>query len=487
MASGQQRDIRIIIIGAGMAGILTSIKLTEAGYHNHVIYEKSAELGGTWRDNTYPGIACDVPAHLYTYSFEPNPEWSQTFAPGPEIRDYFERVAKKYGVVDKIRFNEEIPYCAWEDGRWKIRTASGLEDEGEFVIAATGVLHHPHVADIPGLDDFAGACFHSARWDHDVPLDGRRVGVIGTGSTAIQITSALVERVGRFDLFQRTAQWIMPIENETYSDEDRAHFRTHPEAIEEIRKQRDDEFRVFSSAVIDAESAEMHEIEATCLANLEDNVRDPELREKLRPNYRAGCKRMIFSSDFYDAIQHPNANLVTAPIERVEAGGVRTADGELRELDVLVVATGFRADSFIRPTTVLGQDGLNLDDVWAESPKAYMSISVPGFPNFFMLNGPNGPVGNFSLIQIAEYQVAYIMQLMEEVRAGRCRGIAAGEAATVDFEKRRVEAAKNSIWSTGCNSWYLDKNGVPASWPWSRDRFFEAMREPEFEAYERAS
>ncbi len=479
-------DLRIVIIGAGMAGILSAIKLREAGYDNFVIYEKSDRLGGTWRENTYPGIACDVPAHLYTYSFEPNPEWSSTFASGPEIQAYFEHVADKYGVVESIRFNEEVPWCAFEDGRWRLRTSSGREDEADFIIAATGVLHHPHVADIPGLDSFAGACFHSARWDHSVALEGKRVGVIGTGSTAIQITSALVDTVGRFDLFQRTAQWISPIDNETYSEADKAAFRADPAKLEAVRAEANRNFELFSNAVIDAESDEMKEVEAACQANLEDNVRDPELREKLRPNYRAGCKRLIFSSDFYDAIQHPNAHLVTTPIQCVEPGGVRLEDGELRDLDVLVVATGFRADSFIRPTTVLGRGGVNLDDVWADHPVAYLSISIPQFPNFFMLNGPNGPVGNFSLIQIAEHQVGYILQLIDQVRAGECREISARPEATAEFEQQRSEVAKKSIWSTGCKSWYLDKNGVPASWPWSRDRFFEVMRTPQLEAYDRA-
>lgn len=480
------QNLRIVIIGAGMAGILTAIRLRESGYENFVIYEKSDRVGGTWRENTYPGIACDVPAHLYTYSFEPNPDWSSTYAPGPEIHAYFEGVAKKYEVLDYIRFNEGVPHCEFVDSRWQIRTSTGREDVADFVIAATGVLHHPHVADIPGLDSFAGKCFHSSQWDHSVELKDKRIGVIGTGSTAIQITTALSGNVERFDLYQRTAQWIMPIDNAAYSDAERETFRNDRTKLEAIQQQVNDDFEIFSNAVIDAESQEMKEVEAACLANLEDNVRDPALREQLRPDYRAGCKRLIFSSDFYDAIQHQNTHLVTEGIERIEPEGIRLANGELRELDVLVLATGFRADSFIRPTTVLGRDGLNLDNVWADHPVAYMSISIPEFPNFFMLNGPNGPVGNFSLIQIAEYQVNYILQLMAKIRTGECREISANPTATKAFEVARMEAAKKSIWATGCNSWYLDKNGVPASWPWSRARFFDEMAEPKLDAYDLA-
>ena len=486
-AQTAENNPRIVIIGAGMAGILTAIKLHEAGYDNYVIYEKSDRVGGTWRENTYPGIACDVPAHLYTYSFEPNPTWSRTFAPGPEIQAYFERVAKKYQVVESIRFNEAIPSCEFREGRWHIRTSTGRADTADVVIAATGVLHHPQVAEIVGLETFAGAYFHSARWDHSVDLDGKRVGVIGTGSTAIQITSALVDKAGRFDLFQRTAQWVMPIENVEYSKEEIAGFLHDPEKVETIRRKINADFQHFSNSVIDADSVGMKEIEDACRANLENHVRDPRLREKLRPNYRAGCKRLIFSSDFYTAIQHPHANLITDGIEQVEPRGVRTVDGQLHELDVLVVATGFRADSFIRPTTVLGRGGINLDEVWADHPVAYLSISIPEFPNFFMLNGPNGPVGNFSLIQIAESQVAYILRLVAEIRAGRCREISVNAEVSARFEDTRSTAAKKSIWATGCKSWYLDKHGVPASWPWTPARFYEEMGAPKLESYDRVS
>jgi cation diffusion facilitator CzcD-associated flavoprotein CzcO len=479
----QTTSPRIVIIGAGMAGILTAIKLREAGYRDFVVYEKSDRVGGTWRENTYPGIACDVPAHLYTYSFEPNPNWSSTFATGPEIYAYFENIARKYQVMETIRFNEGVPHCEFIDGRWRLRTSQGREDVADVVIAATGVLHHPSTADIPGLETFGGACFHSARWDHSVELRGKRVGVIGTGSTAIQITSALVNEVARFDLYQRTAQWVMPIENVTYSSAEKAAFRDDPATLEAIRSKVNEDFRHFSNAVIDADSPEMKEIEDACRANL-DTVRDPVLREKLRPNYRAGCKRLIFSSDFYAAIQHPNANVVTAGIECIEPRGVRTRDGELRELDVLVVATGFRADSFIRPTTVIGRGGVNLDAVWSDHPVAYLSIAIPEFPNLFLLNGPNGPIGNFSLIQIAESQVGYILKLLAEISAGRCREISVKSEATQRFEVERSAAAKKSIWATGCKSWYLDKNGVPASWPWSRDRFFAEMESPRLESYE---
>jgi len=480
-------NLRIVIIGAGMAGICASIKLTAAGYPNHVVYEKADKVGGTWRENTYPGLSCDVPAQIYTYSFEPNPEWNSTFATGSEIYDYFHQVAEKHGVYDKIYFGEEITHCEFEDGRWSIRTGTGREDCADIVIAATGVLHHPLVADIPDLETFEGASFHSARWDHDIDLDGKRVGVIGTGSTAIQLASALVDRVERFDLFQRTAQWVMPIEDIPFTDEQKSDYRAHPEKLTVLREELIAEFAdFFSNAVIDADSPAIKQIEAACLENLENNVTDPELREELRPDYRAACKRLIFSTDFYDAIQRPNANLITAGIEKVEPQGVRTADGKLHELDVLVVATGFKVDAFIRPTTVLGRKGVNLDDVWAHHPVAYLAISVPEFPNFFMLDGPNGPVGNISLITVVESQMDYVLQLLDEIKEGRCKEISATQDAATRFEAERREAALSSIWSTGCNSWYLDQDGVPATWPWGPTRFRKEMSRPDLDAFDRA-
>lgn len=479
-------EMRFAIIGAGMSGILSAIKLQEAGFGEVTLYEKADRLGGTWRENTYPGIACDVPSHLYSYSFEPNPEWSHRFSPGGEIQAYFEGVARKHGVEERIRFGDEVTRCEFSGGRWHLETKSGHRDQADVVIAATGVLHHPNLPDIAGLEDFEGALFHSARWDHAVALDGRRIGVVGTGSTAVQIVSALVDRVAKLSLFQRTAQWVMPQENPAYSDAERAEFRRDPEALRALYRNLSELFsQNFSNAVVDADSPQMKLIEDACRLNLEHSVRDPELREKLRPSYRAACKRLVISPDFYQAIQRPNAELVTAGIERVEARGVRTRDGRLHELDVLVLATGFRADRFMRPTEVIGRSGRRLDDAWSQRPVAYLSISIPGFPNLFMLNGPNGPVGNFSLIEVAELQIAYILQLVDVLRSGRCREISPTEEATARFDAERVEAAKRTIWSTGCRSWYLDDRGIPASWPFTFDRFRAEMAAPKLEAYER--
>lgn len=484
--SARSGELRFVIIGAGMSGILSAIKLREAGFRDVVIYEKADRLGGTWRDNTYPGLTCDVPSHLYSYSFALNPDWTHRFSPGPEIQAYFENVARKFGVDALIRYRKEVVRCEHSNGGWKLTMSDGSQDEADFIIPASGVLHHPAYPDIPGLDRFGGPAFHSARWDHSVPLSGRRVGVVGTGSSAIQIVGAIVDQVAELRLFQRTPQWIMPMSNPPYTEAEKQEFREHPERIVQLREEISRMFvDTFANHLADVNSPQLQAIHAACEAHLENSVRDPELREKLRPNYRAGCKRLILSENFYDAIQRPNAKLVTEPIERVEGAGVRTRDGVLHELDVLVLATGFRVDRFIRPTEVIGRDGVRLDDVWKDTPAAYLAISVPDFPNFFLLNGPNSPVGNFSLIEVAELQFAYILQLVELVRRGVCAELSASHAAMRHFDAARKQQAARTIWASGCRSWYLDGEGVPIAWPWPFDRFCEEMARPNLADFDR--
>jgi len=477
------RPLRFAVIGAGMAGILSAIKLKQAG-HDFTVFEKADRVGGTWRENTYPGLSCDVPSHLYSYSFALNPEWSSTFSPGPEILSYFEAVAADHDVLGSVRFGDEVTSCELADGRWVVTTASGHSETFDVVIAATGVLHHPKYPDIEGIGDFKGAVFHSARWDHTARIEGARVGVVGTGSTAIQITSAVVDKARRYELFQRTPQWIMPVENPAHSQEQIDAWRSDPRSLEELHANLATMFDGFSGAVVDADSPQMKAIEEACKANRESQVSDPDLRDRLRPDYRAGCKRLIISSGFYEAIQKPHANLVTEKIERVEPGGVRTADGVLHELDVLVLATGFKVDAFMRPMTIVGEGGRTLEEAWTPQPEAYLSISMPGFPNLFMLNGPNGPVGNFSLIEVAELQLGYIMQLVSHLQAGECCHICATPRALEEFETARVEASSKTVWATGCRSWYLDDRGVPMVWPWHFVRFREEMAAPKLEAYE---
>ena len=485
-ASAARSKLRYAIIGAGMSGILAAKRLLERDDADVTVFEKSTRVGGTWRENRYPGLTCDVMAHAYTYSFAPNPDWSSVMAGGAEIREYFDNVWRRYGVDRVTRFNAEVTLCEWCDDHWYLEVSDGTRADFDVVIVASGVLHHPNVPALPGLETFHGEVFHSARWPDDLPLAGRSIGVVGNGSTGVQIVSALAGQA-RVTQFQRTPQWIMKIDNRRFTEEERAYFRANPEVVEGIRK--DPEYvrlvKRFNDAIVEPDSPAMAEIEAAALQYLETAVTDPELREKLRPDYRAACKRLIYSCDYYEAVQRPGVTVVREGIAQVEPAGVRTSDGVLHELDILVLATGFRADRFIRPTRVVGAAGLSLDEAWAVRPSAYLAVAVPGFPNFFLLNGPTGPVGNFSLIDIAEAQWGYIDQLLDEVRGGRCTALAPTVAAMQDYDARRIVAARKTIFATGCNSWYLDAEGVPATWPWGYTAFFEAMAKPDLGAFER--
>lgn len=480
-------DFRVVVIGAGMAGILAGIKLRESGHNNLCIYEKADRIGGTWRENTYPGLTCDVPSHHYTYTFERNPDWTRHLPPGAEIQAYFEATTEKYQLADSIRFNTEVVNAEFRDGRWHMELSDGERDVADVVIAATGVLHHPSEPAIPGREDFAGALFHSARWDHSVALEGKRIGVIGMGSTGVQIVSDLTARGIATSHFVRNPQWIMPVENGYYSEQERAAFRADPQLLTEAMDIEGYTSAVeqYTQAVIYPGSPGSLFMSQTCRDNLEQSIQDPALREQLRPDHEPMCKRLIFSPDYYQAIQRDSAQLVRQDIDRIEAAGIRTADGKLHELDVIVLATGFKADQFMRPMQIRGRNGTDLEAVWSPTPAAYLAISMPDFPNFFMLNGPNGPVGNFSLIDIAEHQWGYIAQLIDKLHSGACSEISPTAEAMQAFDQERVEAAKSTIWYTGgCRSWYLDAQGVPASWPWTYSRFVDEMREPAWEAFE---
>ncbi|MCP5395205.1 MAG: NAD(P)/FAD-dependent oxidoreductase [Sphingomonadaceae bacterium] len=487
MADNEGRRLRYAIIGAGMAGILAAIRLNQRGDADFSVFEKADRLGGTWRENRYPGLTCDVPAHAYTYSFAPYAEWSAYYSSGAEILTYFEWVAREWGVASSIRYGHEVTGCMWDDTRacWTLTFSNGGQAEADVVVAASGVLHHPNIPDIEGLKDFSGKAFHSAQWDDEADLDGKRVGIIGSGSTGIQLLTALYERAEKLVHFQRSPQWIMPVPQFEYSDAEREAFRKDVGLIDAIRNDPEYWANVmrFTDGITDFDSPQMLQIEEICRQNLEGTVKDAVLREKLRPDYRAACKRLIYSWQYYDCVQAPNVEVETGRIARIEAEGVRMEDGTFHELDVLVLATGFLADRFIRPAVVSGREGRLLDEFWAERPTAYYAVTLPEFPNFFMLNGPTGPVGNFSLIDIAERQWDYLDQLAEPLRTGDARWVEPRAEAFADYEERRIESAKKTIFGSGCSSWYLDKTGIPATWPWTYQAFADAMAAPVWSDY----
>jgi len=486
METGSSKsDLPIAIIGAGMSGILCAIRLREHGYTNVVIYEKAETLGGTWRENRYPGLSCDIPSHVYAYSFAPNPDWSQKYSPGAEIQAYLERITADYDIGSLMQFDREITRCEFIDGAWQLWSGATQLPNATAVLAATGILHHPRIPELEGLESFQGAAFHTARWPDGLSLDGKRVAIIGTGSTAVQIVNEVTDKVASLRLFQRTAQWIWPEPNSLYSEDDKARFRDDPDILRHIRQRMSGVIdERFSNALVNVNGPEMAALEAQCKRNIEEHLHDPELRRKLTPDYRAGCKRLIMADGFYANMQQPHMDVVTERIERIETTGIRTADGTLHELDVLVLATGFNAHQFMRPMQMVGVDGITLEQFWADSVRAYRSICMPGFPNFFMLMGPQSPVGNFSLIDVAEIQFNYIAKLLDRLRDGQYSAVQPSVAATEHFTADVIAAMKDTIWVTGCNSWYLDERGVPITWPWTVQDFADSMADVAFEDYE---
>ena len=481
--AGTGQGLRIAVSGAGAGGIAAAIRLRERGVSDVVIFEKAGEPGGTWRDNTYPGITCDVPSHLYRFSFAPNPEWSHKYSPGPEIQAYMRKVAADYGVEARVRFNSEVLSADWRDGAWEIVTNQGPQGRFDAVITAVGILHHPSLPDIEGLKAFAGDAFHTARWDHSVALEGKRIGVIGTGSTAIQVVPAIVDRAEKVSLFQRTPQWILPEPNLPIADEKRAAYRADPALLADQYAHLAQAFNGAFCAAVAGEAPDVYDRMAqACLDNL-NTVADPGLRARLTPDYRMGCKRLIVSSLFYPAIQRPDAELVTDAISRIEAGGVRTADGRLHELDVLVLATGFDAHHPFGDMRITGRSGRPLSETWARGNVTYRGVTVPDLPNWFMLGGPNSPLGNFSFLMTAERQLDYVLQLVDLLVEGQAREITPREGPTQAWTQALKEKLAGSIWASGCRSWYFDAHGNVATYPWSYETFEAEMKAPVLEDY----
>jgi cation diffusion facilitator CzcD-associated flavoprotein CzcO len=469
------------IIGAGMSGLLMAIRLQRAGYKNFTILEKAASLGGTWRENTYPGVACDVPAYYYSYSFMQNASWSRKFAPGAEILGYFQGVAEKYSLLPHIRFNKAVAHASFDGEQWELVTEDGDKSRVDFIISACGILHQPVLPPIEGLETFQGPSFHSARWDHGVALAGKKIGVIGTGSTGVQMMEPLSDKAARVALFQRTAQWVMPVQDKVYTGLSKFLRHWVPGLARLQYQLHKRTFEAFTQLVL-KDGWQRKAVRKYTRANL-NGVEDTVLRQRLTPDYEPGCKRLVMSDSFYQTMQRENVELVTEPIAGIEARGVRTADGVLHELDILVLATGFNPQAFMRPMELVNQDGVSLSEVWKYRVQAYRTVALPDFPNFFMLLGPNSPVGNFSVIAAAEAQAGYILQCIgEKIRHG-AMAIAPSIEATESFNKELVEAMKGSIWLTGCQSWYLDADGNPVTWPWTPQRFYAELEKPDFADY----
>ena len=477
-----KRNPAVVVIGAGMTGILMTIKLRKAGITDITVLEKKASVGGTWRENTYPGAACDVPSHMYTYSFEPNPKWSHFFARGPEIKQYFEDIADKYDVKKDIRFNEAVTDAHYDKGVWSITSSKGNTYQADFIVCASGILHHPKFPEIKGIENFKGKMFHTAEWDHTVKIDQlTKVGVIGTGSTAAQAIPELINTGADVSVFQRTPQWLMNLPDFRFPDTMKNLMTRFP-SITKLFRNSGKFFleHVFTKAVT-GHFLQKHFLEFLCKSNLRLSIKNKELREKLKPGYQVGCKRVIINSTFYKSIQKNNAHLITDDIECITETGIQTKDGKHHELDVLVLSTGFNAFNFMRPMNLTGRNNLHIDAAWQHKIKAYRSLMLPDYPNFFLMLGPNTPIGNFSVIAMSEVQGDYVIKMIDKWRNKDFDEFEAKPKAIEEFNAYVKKGLKGTSWVGGCQSWYLDSDGDPVLWPYTWGRWVKEMKEPQME------
>jgi cation diffusion facilitator CzcD-associated flavoprotein CzcO len=456
----------IAIVGSGFAGLGMAIKLKQDGVENFVILERAEDLGGTWRENTYPGCGCDVPSHLYSFSFAPNPGWSRTFSRQAEIWDYMHEVSRRYGIDPHIRYRHEVTSARWEPERelWEIQSSGGTLT-ADTLIAAPGPLSDPKLPDIPGIESFQGEMFHSARWNHAHSLDGERVGVIGTGASSIQFVPEIQPRVECLELFQRTAPWIVPSRDRAVSRFERALYRALPPAQLAMRAAIYWARELFVIGFMHPRADSPGERMAR--KHLEAQVPDPQLRAKLTPNYRMGCKRVLISDDYYPALQQPNVELVTDSIREITPTGIVTADGTAHELDTMILGTGFHVTDMPVGNWVHGADGRPLADTWKGSPQAYLGASVAGFPNLFLLVGPNTGLGHNSIVFMLESQLNHIMGCLRFMRRHGLHSFEVREDVQVRFNERIQRRLQGTVWSSGgCASWYIDENGKNTTiWP----------------------
>ena len=482
--------VRVLVVGAGFGGLAMAIKLAEAGEHDYLVVERGSDVGGTWRDNTYPGAACDVPSQLYSYSFAPNPSWSRSFSPQPEIQSYIRDVAEKSGTLDRFVFDTDFEHAAWDETehRWHVRTSAG-ELTADFVVSAAGALSDPKNPEIDGFDSFGGKVFHSARWDHDYDLSGKRVAIIGTGASSIQIVPEIAAKVGRLDVYQRTAPWVIPRNDRDYTRIEKLAFK-HLPGIQALYRRAIYWGREMYVPAFTRQPRLAHPAKLMALRNIAKGISDPELREKVTPDYQIGCKRILISNEWYPALDRDNVDLVTEGIERLTPTGIATRDGVEREVDAIIVATGFYASDLPIAHRIAGRGGVTLAEHFGEhGMQAYKGTAVNGFPNLFFVVGPNTGLGHSSMVFMIESQVAYIIDAISRLKtAGLVSAEPRAEAqkAFVDDLQQRME---KTVWSAGgCASWYLDDHGRNVTlWPRATFTFRRLLASFDAENYELAS
>ena len=469
-ANGSQprsgRAPRVLVIGAGFGGIATAIELRRHGITDVTILERASDLGGTWFYNTYPGAACDVPSHLYSFIYAQRRDWTRLCSPQEEIHSYLHEVADRFGVADLVRTGQTVTACSWDEetSTWTVETSEGERHEADAIVLATGQLHQPHVPLIQGAGEFGGHTFHSAAWDHDYDLRGRRVGVIGTGASAVQFVPAIAPHVRQMTVFQRTGNWFLPRKNRPYPALMRMAIEKVPR-LQQWRRRFMFEYSESLTLMIRNPRTWGRLGAARSAAFMRSQLKDPILREKVWPDYTFGCKRILFSSEFLPALERPNVELETAHVSEIVPEGVRTSDGRVHELDCLIWATGFRTNDFMFPMAITGREGRSLEEVWEHGAHAHLGICVPEFPNMFILYGPNTNTSGGSIIFYLERQVSYVRQALQQL-ARRGAGAIEVRADVEAASDREVQHRFTGTAWTQCDSWYRDENGrIVANWP----------------------
>jgi cation diffusion facilitator CzcD-associated flavoprotein CzcO len=464
-ASGALRSVAVV--GGGFAGVGAAAMLARAGYHDVTVFERGERVGGVWNHNTYPGAACDVPSHLYEFSFAPNPRWSRRFAPQAEIQAYVEEVARRHGVLGKVRTNTEVTGARWDEERsvWLLDTSAGAH-EADVLIAACGQLSVAKTPSIAGLESFEGPAFHTSQWRHDVDLTGKRVAVVGTGCSAIQAVPAIQPIVAHLDIYQRSPGWTMSKMDFAYSERTQRLFERFP-VLQRLDRLAIFAFMEFGALGMTGQRWALSPFRAIGRRQIDRAIEDDELRAAVTPSDEVGCKRLMLTDEWYPTLTKPNVELITEPIDAVTAAGVRAKDGTERPADVLVLATGFKTHGFVAPMEIIGSAGRTLAEEWAPVPRAYLGTSVPGFPNMFLLYGPNTNGGTGSVIYTIEAGVSHVIAALGELERAHARRIEVRRQTAEDFDRQLRAALAHTVWHTGCTSWYVDENGNdPNQWPW---------------------
>jgi cation diffusion facilitator CzcD-associated flavoprotein CzcO len=477
----------VAVVGGGFAGVAALVMLAREGYRNVTVFERGERVGGVWHHNTYPGAACDVPSHLYEFSFAPNPRWSRRYAPGPEIQAYLEQVAREHGVLDRIRTNTEVQKATWDADRskWLIETSNGPH-EADVLVTGCGQLSVPSVPHLKGLDSFQGPSFHTAEWRHDVDLKGKRVAVIGTGCSAIQTVPEIQPLVERVTVYQRSPGWTFPKMDFAYKERTKKLFERFP-ALQRLDRAAVFGFMEWGAAGMTNRRWMLFPFRAAGRWQIRKAIKDPELRRKVTPSDEVGCKRIMLTDDWYPTLAKPNVELVTDRIAEITPTGVRTDDGNERPADVLVLATGFKTHGFVAPMEIAGEGGRSLTDEWSEVARAYLGMSVPGFPNMFLLYGPNTNGGTGSVIYTIEAGVSHVIAALRELDRMEARRIEVRREAATAFDEQLRAALSQTVWHTGCTSWYVDANGNDANqWPWLWSHYRKRTAELDPAAYELA-